>query len=70
MLLSVRNSLIYKNMDSGSTAHAGLNSRDLRRVYLITYSQADVDKFPTRASFAEAVIAAFSKVNNLNGAVH
>ena len=47
-----------------STADVGLNNRDLRRVYLITYSQADVKKFPTRISFAEAVTAAFSKVNN------
>ena len=51
-------------MDSSSTADVGLNNRDLRRVYLITCSQADVSKFPTRVSFAEAVIAAFSKVNN------
>ena len=47
-----------------STADVGLNSRDLRRFYLITYSQADVKKFTTRISFAEAVTAAFSKVNN------
>ena len=46
-----------------STAGVGLNNRDLRRVYLITYSQADVKKFPTRIYFAEAVTAAFSKVN-------
>ena len=51
-------------MDSSSTADVGLNNRDLQRVYLITYSQADVSKFPTIVSLAEVVIAAFSKVNN------
>ena len=41
-----------------------IGSRDLRRVYLITYSQADVNKFPTRQSFANAVLAAFAATNN------
>ena len=33
--------------------------RDNRKVYLITYSQADKSKIPTRNSFAEAVLKAF-----------
>ena len=40
-----------------------MGRRDLRRVYLVTYSQADVEKFPTRHSFAVAVVAAFSRAN-------
>ena len=32
----------------------------VRQVYLLTYSQADVNAFPTRRSFVEAVIASFS----------
>jgi len=31
-----------------------------RRSYLITYSKADIQKFPTRESFAKAVVAAFT----------
>ena len=40
-----------------------MGRRDLRRVYLVTYCQADVEKFPTRNSFALAVVAAFSRAN-------
>ena len=43
-----------------------------RRSYLVTYSQADLQKFPTRESFGEAVAAAFtskrSKVNEVSPA--
>ena len=35
-------------------------SKSNRRTYLVTYSQADVTKFPTRQSFGEAVAAAFN----------
>ena len=31
-----------------------------RRTYLITYSKADFLKFPTRESFAKAIVAVFS----------
>ena len=31
-----------------------------RRTYLVTYSQADLVKFPSRQSFGEAVEAAFN----------
>lgn len=36
-----------------------LNDR-VRRVYLITYSQVNADKFPTRESFVLAVLDAFA----------
>lgn len=51
-------------MEDSPIVDTGLETRDLRRVYLLTYSQADVNKFPTRKSFAEAVLAAFSGANN------
>ena len=37
-----------------------MDTRTLRRVYLITYSQADQEKFPTRQSFGEVVQEAFN----------
>ena len=37
-----------------------LQKHHVRQVYLITYSQADLVKFPTRESFADAIIDAFS----------
>jgi hypothetical protein len=37
-----------------------INSAKPRRSYLITYSQADFQKFPTRESFAAAVTAVFT----------
>lgn len=39
-----------------------LDHRSVRRVYLITYSQADLVKFPMRCSFAGAVLVSFSGV--------
>lgn len=38
---------------------ATMPHRTVRQVYLLTYSQADEDKFPIRASFANAVVNAF-----------
>ena len=32
-----------------------MNARNVRQIYLITYSMADTERFPTRSSFAEAV---------------
>ena len=43
--------------DSDNTKE--LSSRQLRSVYLITYSQADLTKFPSRETFAEAVTQKF-----------
>ena len=37
-----------------------LNPRQLRQVYLLTYSQADMRRFSTRESFANAVLEAFA----------
>ena len=39
----------------------GLSSKAVRQVYLITYSQAELQKFPTRLSFARAVLYSFSE---------
>lgn len=37
-----------------------LNVNAVRSVYLVTYSQADLEKFPTRSEFASAVVNSFS----------
>ena len=37
-----------------------LNSRQVRFVYLITYSQADLDIVPTREEFSRIVLDSFS----------
>ena len=50
------------SIDESSSAKE-LDSRSIRKVYLITYSKADLIKFPTRRSFADAVIASFSGVS-------
>ena len=38
-----------------------------RRTYLVTYSQADLVKFPSRQSFGEAVEAAFNAASGKDG---
>ena len=40
-----------------------LNARAVRQVYLITYSQADSERFPTRESFAQAIVRSFNSTN-------
>ena len=40
-------------------ANEEINVRSVRKVYLITYSQVDVERFPTRDSFVQAVLYAF-----------
>ena len=42
-------------------ADKNLNAGAVRQVYLVTYSQADVEQFPTRRSFAEAVVGCFTQ---------
>ncbi len=37
-----------------------MNPSVVRKTYLLTYSQLDLDKFPTRQSFANCVVEAFS----------
>ena len=43
----------------------GLRAPDSRHVYVITYSKADISKFPLRQDFAEALVLAFSNDNNV-----
>ena len=40
-----------------------LKPRQLRSVYLVTYSQADIKKFPSREIFAETVAQLFTSTN-------
>ena len=47
-----------------------LTTSCVRRVYLITYAQANIEKFPTRASFAEAIKDAFSDAPGSVQVVH
>jgi len=35
--------------------------RELRQMNLVTYSQADVEQFPTRRSFAKTVVGCFTQ---------
>ena len=37
-----------------------ISTRSVRKVYLITYCQADLERFPSREAFANTVLAAFS----------
>ena len=41
-----------------------LVGRQTRRVYFVTYSRVDLEKFPSRASFANAVVQSFLKTGN------
>ena len=49
--------------DSAEGLSGNLNDRAVRQVYLITYSKADLQKFPTRESFAQAVVKSFEATN-------
>ena len=49
--------------DSAEGLSSNLNDRAVRQVYLITYSKADPQKFPTRESFAQAVVKSFEAIN-------
>ena len=44
-------------LDTGSS----LRSSAVRSIYLVTYSRADLSKFPNRRDFAEAVVTSFEK---------
>ena len=44
-------------------ADKDLNAGAVRQVYLVRYSQANVEQFPIRRSFAEAVVASFTQSN-------
>ena len=41
-----------------------LRSRDLRYVFLVTYSQADEQKIPTRRAFADTVVESFTSTSS------
>lgn len=51
-----------KKVEIGTTSStvSHLSERAVRQVYLITFSQANLKQFPTRRSFAEAVVCAFT----------
>ena len=49
--------------DSAEGLSSNLNDRAVRQVYLTTYSKADPQKFPTRESFAQAVVKSFEAIN-------
>jgi len=38
-----------------------MTARSMRRTYLVTYSQADLQRFPTRKSFAQVVHNCFDE---------
>ena len=73
--MSKRSSITFrdlsKHMNHGRINKA-LSARTVRSVYLVTYSQVDVNKFATRESFGQAVKESFesgnSKVNVNHGA--
>ena len=46
--------------DSTQTASETLSEGEVRSVYLVTYSQADIEKFSSRRDFATVVLEAFS----------
>ena len=50
--------------DSAEGLSSNLNDRAVRQVYLITYSKADLQKFPARESFAQAVVKSFEATNS------
>lgn len=58
---SQRDIEVDSTFKQGSTSGSGQPA--VRQVYLITYSQCDLQKFPTRQSFAEAVVASFGHTN-------
>lgn len=50
----------YNINSSSSPEDECLTEREFRSVYLVTYSQADMAKFPTREVFARAIVESFS----------
>ena len=47
-----------------------IDSSKARRTYFIRYSQADIDAFPTRKSFAKVVKEAFTSSNGKFQTLH
>ena len=50
----------YESNNTSSSEEECLTERQFRSVYLVTYSQADMAKFPTREVFARAIVESFS----------
>lgn len=50
----------YNSNSSSSSEDECLTEREFRSVYLVTYSQADVPRFPTCQVFARAIVESFS----------
>ena len=50
---------IEGELSENTASISDLHGRAVQQVYLITYSQADFQKFPTRESFAKAVVRSF-----------
>jgi len=61
-LLRSYNSDETSSEDCGSIQEA-LDVKEVRSIYLITYSQANLALFPTREEFASAVVKSFAKCN-------
>ena len=51
----------YESSSDSDFDNCELGPRQVRQVYLVTYSQADTTKFPTRKSFADAVVLSFCR---------
>ena len=49
----------YESSSDSDFDNCELGPRQVRQVYLFTYSQADTIKFPMRKSFADAVVLSF-----------
>ena len=47
---------VIKTVMASASVNNCLHTEDQRLIYLLTYSRADVMRFPTRCSFAEAVL--------------
>ena len=54
------------NSSSESDSGESLTDKHIRSVYLITYSQADLLKFPKREDFAGAVVQSFISAGKAN----
>ena len=52
-----------KAIDESASNSGVLNARAVRQVYLITYSQTELEKFPSRKSFVEAVVSSFNSID-------
>ena len=47
-----------------------LNARDMRKIYMITYNQANLEKCPHRKAFVEFFLKAFDFENSTVNPMH